>query len=132
VEAMRPSPDFSFPEVTSMLDIPSETNHDQIPSVAGTLQVVKRAAQDGALDAREAAERTWAATSLFVSRLVYTTCYTVSYGVIFPAALVARVIPKNNVAVQGLIDGAQAAKQKVEELHGPSLETPGIASIPAI
>jgi hypothetical protein len=115
-----------------MLDIPSETNHDQIPSVAGTLQVVKQAAQDGASDAREAASRTWAATSLFVSRLVYTTCYTVSYGVIFPATLVARAIPRDNVAVQGLIDGAQAAKQKVEQLQSPSLEIPGIASVTTI
>ncbi len=115
-----------------MLDIPSETNHDQVPSVAGTLQVVKQAAQDGASDAREAATRTWESTSLFVSRLVYTTCYTVSYGVIFPAALVARAIPRDNIAVQGLIDGAHAAKQKVEELHGPSLETPSLASVPAI
>src|SRR5580704_7849108 len=97
------------PEVASMLDIPSDSNHDQVPSVAGTLQVVKRAARDGASDAREAATRTWEATSRFVSRLVYTTCYTFSYGVIFPAALVARAIPRDNVAVQGLIDGAQAA-----------------------
>ena len=100
--------------------------------MAGTLQVVRQAARDGASDAQEAAARTWETTSLFVSRLVYTTCYTVSYGVIFPAALIARAIPRDNVAVQGLIDGAHAAKQKVEQLQGSSMESPSLAPAPAI
>ena len=115
-----------------MIDIPSEANHDQIPPVAGTLQVVKQAAQDGASDARDAAARTWESTSLFVSRLVYTTCYTISYGVIFPSALLARAVPRDNIAVRGLIDGAHAAKHKVEELRSPSLDSATIASVSAV
>ncbi len=114
-----------------MLDVQSEANHEPVPSVSHTLQVVKQAAHDGAADAREAATRTWEATSLFVSRLVYTTCYTCSYGIVFPAVLLARSIPRNNAAVHGLIDGAHAAKQKVEELHGPSFEAPSLVAVPA-
>ena len=40
-----------------MVNFASETNHDPIPPVAGTLQVVRQAARDGASDAQEAAAR---------------------------------------------------------------------------
>ena len=58
----------------------------------------------------------------FVSRFVYTTCYTVSYGVVFPSVLLARSIPKNNPIVHGLIDGAHAATDMVEEMRKRKLE----------
>jgi hypothetical protein len=105
-----------------MSDIQAEANHVSVSSPTGTLALVRSAARDGAADAREAAERTWAATGLFMSRLVYTTCYTVSYGVVFPAMFLVQAIPKNNAAVQGLIDGALAAVHKVDELRDSTLE----------
>jgi hypothetical protein len=67
---------------------------------------------------------------LFASRFVYTTSYTVSYGVVFSATLIARAVPKNNAAVRGMIDGAHAAIQKVDELRAPSLSAP--ATSPAL
>jgi hypothetical protein len=94
------------------------------PSGAGPFEIVTRAARDGAADASEAAARTWAATSLFLSRFVYTTCYSVSYGVVFPAMLLAQAVPRNNPAVRGLVDGARAAILEVDRLRGPSLERP--------
>ena len=60
----------------------------------------------------------------FVSRFVYTTCYTVSYGVVFPSVLVARSIPKNNPIVHGLVDGAHAAVDMVDEMKKRKLEAP--------
>jgi hypothetical protein len=98
--------------------------HESAVSVTGTLELAKRAAQEGAADAREAAIRTWAATSQFVNRFVYTASYTISYGVVFPVVLVARAIPSNNAAVRGLIDGAEAARQRVDQIVGA---TPGTA-----
>jgi hypothetical protein len=97
----------------------------------GTLDLVTRAARDGAADAREAATRTWEATSLFASRLVYTTSYTLSYGVVFPVVLLARAVPRNNEAVRGLIDGAQAAILKVDSLRAQSIDTTAAAPVPA-
>ena len=114
-----------------MTDIQPEVNHASVPSATGTLSLVKGAARDGAADARAAAERTWAATSLFMSRLVYTTCYTLSYGVVFPAIYLAHSIPRNNAAVQGLIDGAQAAIHKVEELSDSASEPSRAMATPA-
>jgi hypothetical protein len=105
---------------------------DPAASASGTIELVKRAAQDGASDAREAAARTWSSVSLFVSRFVYTTCYTVSYGVVFPSALLAHSIPKNNAAVQGLIDGAQAAIRSVDRLGGQAIDPMAPATAPAL
>jgi hypothetical protein len=105
-----------------------EANHASVPFPNRTLSLMKGAARDGAADAREAAERTWAATSLFMSRLVYTTCYTVSYGVVFPAMFVAQVIPRNNAAVQGFVDGTRAAIDKVDQFHESSASSESLAT----
>jgi hypothetical protein len=102
--------------------------HDRVATSAGTLDLVTKAARDGAADARLAAARTWDATSLFASRFVYCTCYSLSYGVVFPALLLAHAIPRNNEAVRGLIDGAQAAILKVDQLRGLSIDT----TVPAV
>jgi hypothetical protein len=96
------------------------SSQDLIESTTGTLDLAVQAAQRGAADAREAAARTWTAAGRFVNRLVYSTCYSTSYGMVFPAVLLARCIPVNNDAVRGLIDGAHAARQKVDELYQPA------------
>jgi hypothetical protein len=107
-------------------------NREPLDASAGTLEIVSRAARDGAADAREAATRAWSATSLFFSRFVYTACYTVSYGVVFPTMLAAHSIPKNNAAVRGLIDGAQAAIQRADEVRTSSTELEGNTTLPAL
>jgi hypothetical protein len=106
-------------------------NREPLESSPGTLEIVSRAARDGAADAREAAARAWSATSLFVSRFVYTACYTVSYGVVFPTTLLAYSIPKNNAAVRGLVEGAQAAIQQVGQVRTSSTELQSTTALPA-
>jgi hypothetical protein len=105
--------------------------HEPVASSAGTLDLVTQAARDGAADARLAATRTWDATSLFVSRFVYCTCYSFSYGMVFPAMLLALSIPRNNEAVRGLIDGAQAAILKVDQIRARSIDAAVPAPAPA-
>ena len=42
-----------------------------------------------------------------------------SYGVVFPTLLVARAVPKDNAIVNGLVDGARAARDALEaRCHG--------------
>jgi hypothetical protein len=96
-----------------MTDLHSETMLE--PTDA--LSTITRAARDGAADAREMATRVWANTSLFLCRFVYTTSYTLSYGVVFPATLLAKSIPVDNAAVRGLIDGARAASDKAHQVR---------------
>jgi hypothetical protein len=72
------------------------------------------------MDARAAASRVISHTSVFLSRMLYTTTYTISYGVVFPVALLAESVPKNNAAVRGLIEGAHAATRRVDAILGPA------------
>lgn len=52
----------------------------------------------------------------FPSKLVYTACYTLSFGICFPVFAVCHYIPKNNRFVEGLIDGQASANQSVNDL----------------
>lgn len=105
--------------MTEPMDAPGPEPIDAHP---GRLELAKRAAREGAADAQAAAERLASSAGLFLSRFLYTTCYTVSYGVVFPATLVSRSIPRDNAAVRGLIDGAEAAVRKVDEVRGLPVE----------
>jgi hypothetical protein len=103
----------------------TDLNSEALLEPTDTLSTITRAARDGAADAREMATRVWANTSLFLCRFVYTTSYTISYGVVFPATLLARSIPVDNAAVRGLIDGAKAASDKAHQVRsemGPILK----------
>jgi hypothetical protein len=105
---------------------------DQSKTTTSTLGLIAHAAQRGAMHVREAAARTCTVTERFVSRSVYTTCYAISYGVVFPSVLLARSIPVNNAAARGLIDGAHGARQKVDELYNPALKSSTDAASPAL
>jgi hypothetical protein len=98
----------------------SESNPDPLKAVADAMDAAVQAAKQGAEEARESAASALPAANQLMSRLVYKTCYSISYGVVFPTVLIARSIPKNNAAVHGLIDGAQAALDMVQEMKAKS------------
>ena len=50
----------------------------------------------------------------FGQKLVYSTCYSISFGVCFPVFLACRYVPKNNALVQGMIAGGSAATADVD------------------
>jgi hypothetical protein len=91
---------------------------DAVNAGASAIETAMQAARDGAADARAAVDRAIPAIAEFTSRLVYTTSYAISYGVVFPTLLVARAIPKDNVLVHGLVDGARAATDMVDDWRG--------------
>jgi hypothetical protein len=101
-----------------MIDAAIPTRSEVSPVSGGTMELAVRAAQQGAADAREAAERFSRTGGLFVARFVYTACYVASYGVVFPTLVVARSIPRDNAAVRGLVDGAGAARRRAETVLG--------------
>ena len=80
---------------------------DPLKTVADALDVAVKAAKDGAADAKATAGKMLPAAGRFLSRFVYTTSYTLSYGVVFPAVLIAKSMPANNAVVHGFVDGAQ-------------------------
>jgi hypothetical protein len=95
---------------------------ERLKTVADAMEQALEAAKDGAADAKTRVNEALPGVSGFVSRLVYTTCYTVSYGVVFPSILVARSISANNPLVHGLVDGAHAAVDTVDEMKKRKLE----------
>jgi hypothetical protein len=92
-------------------------------SGAGALETAVQAARDGAADATAAVDRVIPVVSEFLSRVAYTTCYSISYGVVFPCLLLARAVPKDNAVVHGLVDGARAAIDRVDEWQARRAES---------
>jgi len=110
------------------------TSSDPLAAVADAMQAaassVTQNINQGATAARQAAEKALPSMGMFANRFLYTTCYAVSYGVVFPLALVALSVPQNNPLVHGMIDGSRAARNKVDEMlrttAGVALETPAV------
>jgi hypothetical protein len=96
---------------------------DPLRSAADAMALALKAAKDGAADAQERVSQLTPAIGGFVSRLTYTTCYAVSYGVVFPALLVASAVPKDNAIVNGLVDGARAARDAIGTQQSDSAAT---------
>ncbi len=97
---------------------------DPLRATADAMSLALQAAKDGAADARQRVDEMLPAIGGFVSRLTYTTCYAVSYGVVFPSLLVARAVPKDNPIIHGLADGARAARDAIR----PGGSTPAAES----
>jgi hypothetical protein len=57
------------------------------------------------------------------SQVLYWVSYRLSYGVVFPLAVLARLIPKENPIVYGLVDGAMAARDSVFGPQDEALES---------
>ena len=100
------------------------SSRDPLRTVADALDTAVKAAKDGAADAKATAGKMLPAAGRFLSRFVYTTSYTFSYGVVFPAVLIAKSIPANNAIVHGFVDGAHAASDTVVQMKNSS---PGTA-----
>lgn len=64
----------------------------------------------GMSDAQKSAEKMWPKIGAAVSKGVFSLGYGLGYGVAFPAVLIAKIVPQENCAVWGLIDGANVAK----------------------
>ncbi|NKC12843.1 MAG: hypothetical protein GKR94_11770 [Gammaproteobacteria bacterium] len=74
------------------------------------LESAAAAMREGASDARTAARKFWPTLSRATSLVAYSSCYYVSYGVVYSATVLCEVFPKNNPIVDGLADGARAAR----------------------
>jgi hypothetical protein len=89
---------------------------EALQAVSDAWGVAVQAAKDGAAHARASAGDAFPAAGRFISRMVYTMSYSFSYGTVFPVVFVAKSIPANNPIVTGMVDGARAANDWVDEL----------------
>jgi hypothetical protein len=91
-------------------------SRDAIRVVSDAWDIALEAAKDGAAHAKANARDALPAAGRFLSRMVYTMSYSFSYGTVFPVVFVARSIPANNPIVTGMVDGARAATDWIDEL----------------
>jgi hypothetical protein len=87
------------------MSIPSTVDSPET-SRTDALEAVKHAAADAA----EAAAKAPEVIGKFFSKTVYDSFYSLSYGVVFSALMVAKLIPKNSGLACGMRDGAIAAR----------------------
>jgi hypothetical protein len=105
---------------------------DPLKTVAEALEKAAQTVSDTAADAKSTMERALPGATSFLSKWVYNTCYGVSYGVVFPTVLIAKSIPVDNAFVNGLMDGAKAAMDAVDEMKAKSIESPKSEPPPAL
>jgi hypothetical protein len=105
---------------------------DPLKAVADAMEAAVEAAREGAADARESVERALPVASSMFSKFAYNASYTIAYGVVFPTVLVARSVPQNNAVVHGLIDGARAAMDMVDEMKKENAPAGGSSSPEAL
>jgi hypothetical protein len=98
------------------------SGHDPLKTVADALDIAVKAAKGGAADAKATAGKIVPAAGRSLSRFVYTSSYTLSYGVMFPAILIAKLVPANNAVMHGFVDGAKAANDMVVQMKNRRLE----------
>jgi hypothetical protein len=91
-------------------------SRDAVQTVSDAWDIALQAAKDGAAHAKASAAEAFPAAGRFLSRMVYTMSYSFSYGTVFPVAFIAKSIPANNAIVTGMVDGARAANDWVDEL----------------
>ena len=96
---------------------------DPLKTVADALETAVKAAKDGAADAKQRSKRHFPPRAVFYPGLSTPRRYTLSYGVVFPAVLIAKSIPTNNAVVHGMVDGARAAGDMVDQMKTSSTGT---------
>ncbi len=96
---------------------------DPLRAVADAMDAAVQGASEGGRRALAAANEVMPAAGRFASDAVYKTCYSVAFCAVFPAVLLARLIPRDNAAVRGLIDGASAAIGCVDQVKPRSLSS---------
>ncbi len=101
--------------------LPVEQATNPIKTAATAVASAAEAVCDRASDAAAKTKQALPAAGQFVSRLVYSSCYFVSYGVVFPTLFLANVIPGGGPIAAGLCDGASAAKDSVKEMRKPKV-----------
>jgi hypothetical protein len=96
-------------------DSTAAAESDPLKAVADAMDAAVEAAKQGAIKAGETATGLAPVAGQAISTAVYKTSYAISYGLVFPALLIARTVPANNAFVHGLVDGARAAIDTVKD-----------------
>ena len=86
------------------------------------------AISEGASDARKAAANFLPEVGKVLHTGVYNSFYWLTYGVVFGALVVGRLIPSDNAMGEGVRDGFEAAKKAFEEREEAAAREEGLAT----
>ncbi len=107
--------------VNPMISVPSSGVNGL--SSFSSLWAIAEAARAGASDAQAAAKGFLPAVGSVLCATAHATGFAISYAVVFPVYLVARVVPRNNPIVFGLADGGRAGLDLAKETLQPAPQT---------
>jgi hypothetical protein len=97
-----------------------QANSDPFHAVAAAMASAAQAVREGATDARESVAHAMPGAGRFVSRSIYTSCYFLSYGVVFPTVLIGQFLPGSGPLSYGIADGANAAREAAGQVRKQS------------
>lgn len=93
------------------------TTTSPLESAGAAMQTVAGALRDGTGKATAKVQDALPKVGRLVSRGVYNGSYYLTYGVVFPTALLIHVIPGGQSLVAGIHDGAIAGRDYVRGLR---------------
>jgi len=104
---------------------------EEVKEVAEETVAASEGIRQGAAEAGETADRLLPKVGKLMSKGIYSTCYYGSFGVVFTALTIARLLPKDGAVIHGIEDGADAARHAAEETEAttagmPAAESAGI------
>jgi hypothetical protein len=88
-----------------------DTATDPLKTIASAMENAAQAIEDSAVKLGEAMPK----TRRFLGRFLYSAFYFTSYGVVFPTLFVANVVPGLGSIGDGLVEGANAANDAINE-----------------
>jgi len=99
----------------------SESNatasNDPMASVAAAMASAAEALKEGASDAARKVQEVLPQGKVSLGKCAYSTCYFLSYGVVFPTMFVGSLLPKQSAWTMGFSDGAAAAQDMVQQIR---------------
>ena len=93
-----------------------ESTNGELHSIAQAMSEAAAKVKDGAAGVSTRLQKASPAAGRLLSRFTYSSCYYVSYGVVFPTMFLAHYVPGGHVVASGMLDGALAAQDAVKEL----------------
>jgi hypothetical protein len=119
-------------ESTETLEASAETVQESVEITQTALERTAEIApggftdaiREGASDAREAVAGFFPAIGNAIHKGVYNGFYYATYGVVFSALVVGRLIPSNNAMGEGVHDGFEAAKKDFAEREAAAQAAP--------
>jgi hypothetical protein len=91
-----------------------------LKSVSTAIATAAEAVRDGTSDALARVKQALPAAGEYVGRFAYSSCYYLSYGVVFPTLFVTSFLPGCGTIADGLVDGAAAANDVIVDMREKS------------